>query len=65
MAKITANYEVVYVLDPAPVSYTHLRISDNTAFFLLGELVEFGKTERLFSTPADKRTEDYITGRFG
>ena len=41
------------------------RISDNTAFFLLGELVEFGKTEHLFSAPADKRTEDYITGRFG
>ena len=41
------------------------RISDNTAFFLLGELVEFGKTEQLFSTPRDKRTEDYITGRFG
>ena len=41
------------------------RVSDNTAFFLLGELVEFGKTEQLFSTPADRRTEDYITGRFG
>ena len=41
------------------------RVSDSTAFFLLGELVEFGKTEQLFSTPADKRTEDYITGRFG
>ena len=41
------------------------RVSDNTAFFLLGELVEFGKTEQLFSTPRDKRTEDYITGRFG
>ena len=41
------------------------RVSDRTAFFLLGELVEFGKTEQLFSTPADKRTEDYITGRFG
>lgn len=41
------------------------RISDNTAFFLLGELVEFGKTEQVFSTPTDKRTEDYITGRFG
>ena len=41
------------------------RISDNTAVFLLGELVEFGKTEQVFSTPADKRTEDYITGRFG
>lgn len=41
------------------------RISDNTAFFLLGELVEFGNTERLFANPADQRTEDYITGRFG
>ena len=41
------------------------RVSDNTAFFLLGELVEFGKTEQLFSNPGDKRTEDYITGRFG
>ena len=41
------------------------RISDNTAFFLLGEVVEFGRTERLFSMPKDKRTEDYITGRFG
>ena len=41
------------------------RISDKTAFFLLGELVEFGDTEKLFSMPHDKRTEDYITGRFG
>ena len=42
-----------------------LRISDHTAFFLLGELVEYGETEKLFSQPQDKRTEDYITGRFG
>ena len=42
-----------------------VRISDNTAFFLLGELVEVDETEKLFSQPADKRTEDYITGRFG
>lgn len=42
-----------------------VRISDYTAFFLLGELVEFGKTDRIFSQPQDKRTEDYITGRFG
>ena len=42
-----------------------VRISDNTAFFLLGELVEYGETEKLFSQPQDKRTEDYITGRFG
>ncbi len=41
------------------------RISDNTAFFLLGELIEYGGTEQLFSQPQDKRTEDYITGRFG
>ena len=41
------------------------RISDNCAFFLLGELVEWGKTDLLFSNPADRRTEDYITGRFG
>ena len=41
------------------------RISDKTAFFLLGEVVEFGATETLFSMPQDKRTEDYITGRFG
>ena len=42
-----------------------VRISDYTAFFLLGELVEFGETEKIFSQPQDKRTEDYITGRFG
>ena len=42
-----------------------VRISDKTAFFLLGEMVEFGETAQLFSMPADKRTEDYITGRFG
>ena len=41
------------------------RISDNTAFFLMGGLVEFGETEQIFSMPQDKRTEDYITGRFG
>ncbi len=42
-----------------------VRISDQTAFFLMGELVEYGNTEMLFSQPRDKRTEDYITGRFG
>ena len=52
------------------VTVTHnmqqaVRVSDYTAFFLLGELVEFGKTDDLFSQPQDKRTEDYITGRFG
>ena len=42
-----------------------VRISDQTAFFLLGDLVEYGSTEEMFSSPRDKRTEDYITGRFG
>ncbi len=42
-----------------------VRISDQTAFFLLGEVVEYGRTEEIFSDPKDKRTEDYITGRFG
>lgn len=42
-----------------------VRISDHTAFFLLGELIEYGNTERLFAQPQEKRTEDYITGRFG
>ena len=42
-----------------------LRISDRTAFFLLGELIEYDDTERMFSTPTQKKTEDYITGRFG
>ena len=42
-----------------------VRISDTTAFFLLGDLIETGKTEDLFSNPKQKKTEDYITGRFG
>ena len=42
-----------------------VRISDRTAFFLLGEVVEYDETDKMFSMPTDKRTEDYITGRFG
>ena len=42
-----------------------VRISDKTAFFLLGELIEYGNTEEMFSNPKEKKTEDYITGRFG
>ena len=42
-----------------------VRVSDQTAFFLLGDLVEYGDTDQLFSTPKEKKTEDYITGRFG
>ena len=41
------------------------RVADRTAFFLVGEMVEIGDTETIFARPADKRTEDYITGRFG
>jgi phosphate transport system ATP-binding protein len=41
------------------------RVSDDTGFMLLGELIEFGKTENIFTAPHDKRTEDYITGRYG
>ena len=41
------------------------RISDKTAFFLMGEVIEFGETEQIFSMPKNKKTEDYITGRFG
>ena len=41
------------------------RVSDDTAFFLLGELIEYGNTDRIFSNPKEKKTEDYITGRFG
>ena len=61
-AELKSQYTVVMVTHNMQQA---ARISDNTAFFLLGELVEFGKTEQLFSTPSDKRTEDYITGRFG
>ena len=42
-----------------------LRIADKTAFFLVGEVVEMGQTQQIFSSPQDKRTEDYVTGRFG
>ena len=41
------------------------RVSDNTVFFLLGEIIEAGKTEQIFSMPKEQKTEDYITGRFG
>ena len=60
--ELKENYTIVMVTHNRQQA---ARISDKTAFFLLGELVEFGDTERLFSMPTDKRTEDYITGRFG
>ncbi|WP_066688844.1 phosphate ABC transporter ATP-binding protein PstB [Christensenella intestinihominis] len=62
MSELKKKYTVVIVTHNMQQA---VRISDRTAFFLLGEMVEFGKTEDLFSMPQDKRTEDYITGRFG
>ncbi len=62
MSTLKENYTVVIVTHNMQQA---ARISDKTAFFLLGNLVEFGETEQLFSMPKDKRTEDYITGRFG
>ena len=60
--ELKSNYTIVIVTHNMQQA---ARISDKTAFFLLGELVESGPTEELFSMPKDKRTEDYITGRFG
>ena len=62
MSELKKSYTVVIVTHNMQQA---ARISDRTAFFLLGELVEMGPTERVFSTPSDKRTEAYITGRFG
>lgn len=62
MAELKKNYTVAIVTHNMQQA---TRISDNTAFFLVGEMVEMNKTEELFSRPMDKRTEDYITGRFG
>jgi phosphate transport system ATP-binding protein len=56
------NYTIVIVTHNMQQA---ARISDKTAFFLLGELVEYGDTAKLFSTPNHKKTEEYITGRFG
>lgn len=62
MAELKKDYTVVIVTHNMQQA---TRIADNTAFFLVGEMVEMNKTENLFSRPMDKRTEDYITGRFG
>lgn len=62
MESLKKKYTVVVVTHNMQQA---LRVSDDTAFFLLGEMVEFGKTKELFSYPQEKRTEDYITGRFG
>lgn len=62
MEKLKQKYTVVVVTHNMQQA---VRVSDDTAFFLLGEMVEFGNTSQLFSYPQDKRTENYITGRFG
>ena len=62
MSQLKKDYTVIIVTHNMQQA---VRISDNTAFFLVGELVEFGRTDDVFSNPEDKRTEDYITGRFG
>lgn len=60
--ELKKNYTIVIVTHSMQQAG---RISDQTAYFLMGEMVEYGKTEQVFSNPADQRTEDYITGRFG
>lgn len=60
--ELKENYTIVMVTHNMQQA---ARISDKTAFFLLGEMVEMGDTEKIFSMPKDPRTEDYITGRFG
>lgn len=62
MSELREHYTVVIVTHNMQQA---VRISDRTAFFLTGEMVEIGETEQIFSRPADRRTEDYITGRFG
>ena len=62
MAELRKNYTVVIVTHNMQQA---VRISDKTAFFLIGEMVEFGETDQVFARPVDRRTEDYITGRFG
>jgi len=60
--ELKENYTVVIVTHNMQQA---ARVAEFTAFFLLGKLIEFDKTEKIFTTPTDKRTEDYITGRFG
>jgi phosphate transport system ATP-binding protein len=70
-----ATYKIEELIDELKKDYTIVivthsmqqaaRISDKTAFFLMGELIEFDNTKKVFSNPRDKRTEDYVTGRFG
>jgi phosphate transport system ATP-binding protein len=60
--QLKQNYSIIIVTHNMQQA---ARVSDNTAFFLMGELIEFGKTQDIFTAPKDKKTEAYITGRFG
>ena len=62
MRELKARYTIIIVTHNMQQA---ARVSDDTGFMLLGELVEFGKTEQIFTAPYDRRTEDYITGRYG
>jgi phosphate transport system ATP-binding protein len=62
MGELKKDYSIIIVTH---AMHQAARISDRTAFFLLGELIEYGDTKRIFTNPQDKRTEDYISGRFG
>jgi phosphate transport system ATP-binding protein len=62
MRELKHNYTILIVTHNMQQA---ARVSDETGFMLLGELVEFGKTQDIFTSPKDKRTEDYITGRYG
>ena len=62
MEQLKEKYTIVIVTHSMQQA---ARISDKTAFFLMGELIEFDDTDKIFTNPKDKRTEDYITGRFG
>ena len=64
LSKASQKYEQTIIMVTHNMQQA-TRISDNTAFFLLGEMIEYDKTEQLFSMPKNKKTEDYITGRFG
>ena len=62
MQELKRNYTIIIVTHNMQQA---ARVSDETGFMLLGELIEFGKTEDIFTRPKDRRTEDYITGRYG
>ena len=62
MRELKKNYTLILITNNTKQA---ARVSDRTAFFLFGELIEIGETKRLFTAPKDKRTKDYITGKFG